>query len=156
MPAWFRTLFLQWIPWLLRMDRPGKKITRRSIYLQNKVFLLGQNEFKSISGMKNAFLFQMRELEKGDRFSKSLLDNVLDLEGDFILAPGGLPLPLSSPGSLLGIDNAGSSLPYSPTGQHGGIASMLVEKELHSILEEIKVITNKIRNEVLPIFFLLR
>ena len=37
MPAWFRTLFLQWIPWLLRMDRPGKKITRRSIYLQNKV-----------------------------------------------------------------------------------------------------------------------
>ena len=95
----------------------------------------------------------MRELEKGDRFSKSLLDNVLDLEGDFILAPGGLPLPLSSPGSLLGIDNAGSSLPYSPTGQQGGIASMLVEKELHSILEEIKVITNKIRNEVLPIVF---
>ena len=104
--------------------------------------------------MKIAFSFQMKELEKGDRFSKSLLDNVLDLEGDFILAPGGLPLPLSSPGSLLGIDNAGSSLPYSPTGQQqGGIASMLVEKELHSILDEIKVITNKIRNEVLPIFF---
>ena len=38
MPPWFRALFLQWIPWLLRMDRPGNKITRRSIYLQNKVY----------------------------------------------------------------------------------------------------------------------
>ena len=35
----------------------------------------------------------MRELENGDRNSKSLLANVLDLEGDFILAPGGRPLP---------------------------------------------------------------
>ena len=37
MPQWFRALFLQWIPWLLRMSRPGNKITRRTIYLQNKV-----------------------------------------------------------------------------------------------------------------------
>ena len=37
MPPWFRKLFLQWIPWVLRMSRPGNKITRRSIYLQNKV-----------------------------------------------------------------------------------------------------------------------
>ena len=51
---------------------------------------------------------QMKELEKGDRNSKSLLANVLDLEGDFILAPGGLPLPTSMSGSLLGIDNKGT------------------------------------------------
>ena len=50
----------------------------------------------------------MKELEKGDRNSKSLLANVLDLEGDFILAPGGLPLPTSMSGSLLGIDNKGN------------------------------------------------
>ena len=37
MPPWFRKVFLQWIPWALRMSRPGNKITRRSIYLQNKV-----------------------------------------------------------------------------------------------------------------------
>ena len=40
MPPWFRTLFLQWIPWLIGMSRPGNKITRRSIYLQNKVCIL--------------------------------------------------------------------------------------------------------------------
>ena len=42
MPQWFRTLFLQWIPWILRMSRPGNKITRRSIYLQNKVIFVNK------------------------------------------------------------------------------------------------------------------
>ena len=101
----------------------------------------------------------MKELEKGDQNSKSLLANVLDLEGDFILAPGGLPLPNSISGSMLcGMDTIGAggggSLPYSPTGPSGGgggggnIGSQKVEKELHSILTEIKVITNKIRAQV--------
>ena len=99
----------------------------------------------------------MKELEKGDQNSKSLLANVLDLEGDFILAPGGLPLPNSISGSMLcGMDTIGAgvgSLPNSPTGPPGGggggnIGSQMVEKELHSILTEIKVITNKIRAQV--------
>ena len=85
----------------------------------------------------------MRELEKGDRNSKSLLANVLDLEGDFILAPGGRPQPrpLSVSSSLWGLD----SNPKSPV---AGSTPGYVEKELHSILEEIKVISNKIRAEV--------
>ena len=37
MPQWVQTLFLQWIPWALRLSRPGNKITRKSIHLQNKV-----------------------------------------------------------------------------------------------------------------------
>ncbi len=37
MPQWVQTLFLQWIPWALRISRPGAKITRKSIRLQNKV-----------------------------------------------------------------------------------------------------------------------
>ena len=37
MPQWVQTLFLQWIPWALRISRPGNKITRKSIHLQNKV-----------------------------------------------------------------------------------------------------------------------
>ena len=37
MPIWFRKLFMQWIPWALRMSRPGNKITRKSIYMQNQV-----------------------------------------------------------------------------------------------------------------------
>lgn len=49
MPKWFRTLFLQWIPWALRMSRPGCKITRRSIYLQNKVIIALHVIFTSFS-----------------------------------------------------------------------------------------------------------
>lgn len=37
MPVWVRTLFLQWLPWILRISKPGVKITRRSILMQNKV-----------------------------------------------------------------------------------------------------------------------
>ena len=94
----------------------------------------------------------MRELEKGDQNSKSLLANVLDLEGDFILAPGGRPLPQTS--SNFGLD-------YNPKyafGEHyGGVSERgpstqqndpHLEKELHSILLEIRVISSKIRAEV--------
>ena len=61
MPHWFRSLFLQWIPWALRMGRPGEKITRKTIMMQNK----------------------MKELDLKERSSKSLLANVLDMDDDF-------------------------------------------------------------------------
>ena len=56
-----RTLFLQWLPWLLRMQRPGKPITRKTIMMTNR----------------------MRELELKEKSSKSLLANVLDMDDDF-------------------------------------------------------------------------
>ena len=36
MPEWVQALFLQWIPWLLLMSRPGEKITRKTIMMANK------------------------------------------------------------------------------------------------------------------------
>ena len=54
-------IFLQWIPWLLRMARPGEKITRKTIMMQKK----------------------MREMEQKEISSKSLLANVLDMDDDF-------------------------------------------------------------------------
>ena len=56
-----RAVFLQWLPWILRMSRPGRKITRKSILISNR----------------------MKELELKERSSKSLLANVLDIEDDF-------------------------------------------------------------------------
>ena len=37
-------IFLQWIPWLLRMSRPGEKITRKSILMQKKIKELDKTE----------------------------------------------------------------------------------------------------------------
>lgn len=56
-----KSVFLQWLPWILRMGRPGKKITRKTIMLTNR----------------------MKELELKERSSKSLLANVLDIDDDF-------------------------------------------------------------------------
>jgi nicotinic acetylcholine receptor len=55
------SIFLQWLPWLLRMKRPGKKITRKTIMMHKK----------------------MKDLDKKDIVSKSLLVNVMDMEDDF-------------------------------------------------------------------------
>ncbi|CAG0913226.1 unnamed protein product [Notodromas monacha] len=60
MAPWVKTIFLQWLPWVLRMQRPGKKITRKTIMLNNK----------------------MRNLELKERSSRSLLANVLDIDDD--------------------------------------------------------------------------
>ena len=37
MPAWVQTVFLQYLPWLLMMSRPGKRITRKTIMMQRKL-----------------------------------------------------------------------------------------------------------------------
>ena len=56
-----RLVFLQWLPWALKMSRPGEKITRKSIMMDNK----------------------MKELGMKESSSKSLLANVLDMEDDY-------------------------------------------------------------------------
>jgi len=57
-----RIVFLQWMPWLLRMSRPGDKITLKAMAATAK--------------MRD----QIRELEMKERSSKSLLANVLGKE----------------------------------------------------------------------------
>lgn len=59
--AQVRIVFLQWLPCVLRMNRPGKKITKKTILMSNR----------------------MKELELQERSSKSLLANVLDIDDDF-------------------------------------------------------------------------
>ena len=51
----------EWLAWCLRMQRPGKDITRKKIIQNSK----------------------MRDMELRERSSKSLLANVLDLDDDF-------------------------------------------------------------------------
>ena len=61
MPMWVRSVFLQWLPWILRMDRPREKITRKTIMMSNR----------------------LKELELKEKDSKSLMANVLDMDDDF-------------------------------------------------------------------------
>ena len=56
-----RSVFLQWLPWVLRVNRPRKKISRKTIMMNNR----------------------MRDLEMKEKTSKSLLANVLDMDDDF-------------------------------------------------------------------------
>ena len=38
MPPWIKAVFLQWLPWILRLERPGgEEITPRAIMMENKV-----------------------------------------------------------------------------------------------------------------------
>lgn len=72
-------MFLQWLPWMLGMSRPGKKITRKTIMMSNR----------------------MKELELKERSSKSLLANVLDIDDDFRHGgSGGGPNSAASTGNL--------------------------------------------------------
>ncbi|XP_075215944.1 nicotinic acetylcholine receptor alpha6 isoform X3 [Lycorma delicatula] len=84
MPPWVKSLFLQWLPWILGLNRPGKKITRKTILMSNR----------------------MKELELKERSSKSLLANVLDIDDDFrhcttanssFMRSGGISLDDSGP-----------------------------------------------------------
>ena len=61
MPDWVKMIFLQWAPWIMRMSRPGETITRKTIQVQKK----------------------MKELDKKEIKSKTLVSNILDNDDDF-------------------------------------------------------------------------
>ncbi|XP_020290540.1 neuronal acetylcholine receptor subunit alpha-7 isoform X1 [Pseudomyrmex gracilis] len=124
MPNWTRQLFLNWLPRLLRMSRPGKKLSKRGILMGNR----------------------MKDLELQERSSKSLLANVLDIDDDFRRGNSsanpscsymsrsayGTPAHLSSRPST--IEETSASLPLSG-----------MQKELHSILKEVQFITSRMK-----------
>jgi len=164
MPPWVRTLFLQWLPWILHMSRPGKPITRKSIIMNNK----------------------MNEIEMKKNSSRSLLANVLDMDDDFRImpsasgftaaaAPGGFirvngnpltmdpsdiikpmaPPPMSpypggpgTPTPQLANSHSGSAAGVAAgTGGtcHAHTCSATANRELQSILKELKFITNRMK-----------
>ena len=75
-------IFLQWIPWLLRMSRPGQQITRKSILMQKKIKELDKTEVSQAAIMtcheQNTYTNITLQVS-----SKSLLANVLDMDDNF-------------------------------------------------------------------------
>ncbi|XP_066596793.1 neuronal acetylcholine receptor subunit alpha-7 [Prorops nasuta] len=122
MPNWVKTVFLQWLPCLLRMNRPGKKITKKTILMSNR----------------------MKELELQERSSKSLLANVLDIDDDFrhgnsAANPASGYISRSTYGTPLSgrpatVEETSASLPLNG-----------MQRELRTILKELQFITSRMR-----------
>jgi len=133
MPEWVCLLFLQWLPWALRMTRPGVKITKKSIMMGKK----------------------MRELEAKEIGSKSVLSGALDMEDDFrgSGSAGNFAAPsktgyvnLVAKVARVTIKPPPPSLPSYEDAQ-GTIYPTAVHRELGLILKEIKVVTDKMRED---------
>jgi len=132
MPDWVKIIFLQWMPWLLRMSRPGEKITRKTIQVQKK----------------------MKELDKKEMKSKSLIANILDMDDDYHPATKSHTVHPSHPSfpkhaqplSNICLTRSNPNLPNSYEADHAAPASPL-QRELGLILKEIRVITDKIKEE---------
>ncbi|XP_017892843.1 neuronal acetylcholine receptor subunit alpha-7 isoform X1 [Ceratina calcarata] len=124
MPQWIKVVFLQWLPCFLRMSRPGKKITIKSL----------------LGGDRRA-----KGMELQEKSSKSLLANVLDIDDDIrhknsaanppsgygLRSAFGTPISTGRPAT---VEDTSASLPLSG-----------MQEELHTILKELRFITNRMK-----------
>jgi len=124
MPMWVKSVFLQWLPWILRMSRPGKKITRKTITMNSK----------------------MNELQLKEKACKSLLANVLDMDDDLrALSSGGGFIKLN------GFHQENNSNPSSDmnhvNSSHVNMNSACTSanRELKCILKEMRFMTNRLK-----------
>ncbi|XP_064092147.1 neuronal acetylcholine receptor subunit alpha-7-like isoform X18 [Macrobrachium nipponense] len=121
-----KSLFLQWLPWVLRLHRPGEKITRKTIMMNNK----------------------MRELElkvrQEERSSRSLLANVLDIDDDFRAHTLPHTHTTNNTAGFMRVPHGGHSVDDTHL-VHTCMSSCT--RELNLILKEIRVITDKMRKD---------
>ncbi|XP_049820253.1 neuronal acetylcholine receptor subunit alpha-7 isoform X2 [Aethina tumida] len=117
MPQWIKTVFLQWLPWLLGMSRPGKKITRKTILMNSR----------------------MKELELKERSSKSLLANVLDIDDDFRNVSGG------NNASMTTTSLGGAFMRHPTTIEDTALPGSGTQRDLQHILRELQFITNRMK-----------
>ncbi|EFX77098.1 hypothetical protein DAPPUDRAFT_321683 [Daphnia pulex] len=117
MPGWVRTLFLLWLPWILRMSRPGKKVTRKTILMNSRI----------------------KEMELKERSSRSLLANVLDMDDDFRHS-----VDLST--DVIG-DYVSMQRPLTLKECVFVIATQQAQRDLQAIIRELRFITSKLKKK---------
>ena len=116
-----RTVLLHWLPWALRMQRPRKKITRKTIANFNK----------------------MKEINLNERYSKSLIANVLDIDDDLRQVRRQSATPSTSISRLLGksLDETGFPCQQQQQQQHSQPSTSYCynsSRELHNIVQELR------------------
>lgn len=113
-----KTVFLQWLPWMLGMSRPGKKITRKTIMMNSRI----------------------KELELKERSSKSLLANVLDIDDDIRNVSG------ASGNSSTMSTNLGPGFGRNATTiEDATMSGSSGQRDLQLILKELQFITNRMK-----------
>ncbi|BES90332.1 nicotinic acetylcholine receptor [Nesidiocoris tenuis] len=115
-----KSLFLHWLPCLLRMSRPGHNDPN-------------ENPRKSM---------QLHTLELKERSSKSLLANVLDIDDDFRHGPLQASTHTFIRAHEEDVLGVGGGVLHS-----GGVSCLGPHRELGQILKELRVITDKLRKE---------
>ncbi|XP_023333751.1 acetylcholine receptor subunit alpha-type acr-16 [Eurytemora carolleeae] len=142
MSKWIRLVFIKWLPWCLRMERPGTKhLPLKAMTLKSK----------------------LKKLEKADRCPMSLVPTVLDRKEEFIagaLANSNLPLQnerINCITSIYGslddtLDSSTLSLPTSTSTASANNKQVPPKqsetiKDLEKILVEVQSITMKIKEE---------
>ncbi|XP_043864529.1 acetylcholine receptor subunit alpha-type acr-16 isoform X2 [Drosophila mojavensis] len=145
MSEWIRIVFLCWLPWILRMSRPG-----RPLILEFPTTPCSDTS----SERKHQIL---SDVELKERSSKSLLANVLDIDDDFRhncrpMTPGGtLPHNPAFYRTVYGQGDDGSIGPIGSTRMpdavtHHTYIKSSTEYELGLILKEIRFITDQTAN----------
>ncbi|XP_044741472.1 neuronal acetylcholine receptor subunit alpha-7 isoform X2 [Chrysoperla carnea] len=115
MPQWIKVVFLLWLPYILCMRRPGKRITWRMLCMSNK---------------------KKKEMELQERSSKSLLANVLDIDDDFRNVGN------NSGG---GVSGGGGYIRPTTIEETGLIQNNGNNRELQIILQELRYITCRMK-----------
>ncbi|XP_055946725.1 neuronal acetylcholine receptor subunit alpha-7-like isoform X3 [Argiope bruennichi] len=148
MPEYIRTIFLLWLPWILRMHRPAKISAR----------LKATSSFTTSGGRSS----RLSAPDLKERSSKSLLANVLDIDDDFRLQHGpnsnaGASSAMSGGDSACGyVQLIGPSVEGTPTttlhGATGAAAAnptscLSSQRELAAILREVRYITKRMRDD---------
>ncbi|XP_022257668.1 neuronal acetylcholine receptor subunit alpha-7-like isoform X1 [Limulus polyphemus] len=109
MPQCIKTLFLKWLPFFLRMKRRGRKTNSRHVFFKNK----------------------MKELDRKERSSRSLIANVLDIDDDF--------RSHNSTTSYLSVRTNEETVNSHVCG--------VTQKEISTIIRELRFITNRLKTE---------
>ena len=171
MPYLVQKIFLQWLPWLLRMSRNREKITLKSIRLQNAMKKLSKTEISSrrfsstILDVEEDFKLRIPGMSPAVKHVQAGLSSNIAPKCEIHDQPNGYAnsSPYKTPYDDLIINKED---PYDPdivsndsTCGFCGLPDGMfghnvctknneeIQEELRNIVREIRVITNKIRKE---------
>ncbi|XP_022915095.1 neuronal acetylcholine receptor subunit alpha-7 [Onthophagus taurus] len=149
MSSWVKVVFLYWLPWVLRMQRPTS--TPQKPNCDCSTPQSSSSRPASVGADRKQLQFQDVELK--ERSSKSLLANVLDIDDDFRHNHRGASTPTPIPAAAFfrtvyrpneDNGNGGARLHESLVSNH---ACFSADYELALILKEIRFITDQLRKE---------